>query len=219
MSLPPPVPLPFPSLDDGIFSNIGDEYILRLAPIVDVLTGNSFIQYDEVVEEETATRFFTREFRYSSDNITFSAWAPLTNGNLLAVPTTIGGTYYVDIRYTRAGTDATGVLIWDFFQFVALIHGVILMLLNKTNYDAIFGTNRYHDVLVAMNRFNIEIAHPAGVQFLVVNDVTMPYLKVNFKCLDQTYEYNGLIKSSVGNKLTKVFDKLHLNTNNGFESQ
>jgi len=99
---------------------IGDVFEIHTnTPIIGV---QSMSGYTDVVLNETGTRFFDREFRYSTNGITYSFWITLTDQNI--IDTFVGETDIFDIqyRYTRAGTDATGVLTFVSIQ----LNGVIV---------------------------------------------------------------------------------------------
>lgn len=92
-------------------TEIGDVLLITVnVPVVGLTSLTSFV--DSVIGE-TGTRYFTREFRYSIDGLNFSLWQTLTNANLLAIDISPAYAFRVQYRYTRAGTDPTGVLEFE----------------------------------------------------------------------------------------------------------
>ena len=84
---------------ENIASEIGDVILIRdSVPIVGLVTLASFT--DSVVNE-TGTKFFTKEFRYSTDGINFTTWIELTNPNIAAVNVTPTSTFVTEYRYIR----------------------------------------------------------------------------------------------------------------------
>lgn len=86
-------------------SEIGDIITIRAeVPIVGLVTLASFT--DSVVNE-SGTKFFTKEFRYSVDGINFSIWIPLTNPNIAAINVSPTSLFTIEYRYIRSGVDAS----------------------------------------------------------------------------------------------------------------
>lgn len=96
---------------DNISTEIGDTLVIEPnIPITGLLTLTGYI---DSVLNETLTRFFKREFRYSLDTINWTSWLDLTNGNLIAIPVNPTIDFMIEYRYTRDGTDATGTLVFE----------------------------------------------------------------------------------------------------------
>lgn len=72
--------------------------------------------FGDFVLGETATRTLTREFAWSTDGITYTAYAPLTNPNLNALVLDPDARLYFKVKYTRGGADATGLI--QIYRFV-----------------------------------------------------------------------------------------------------
>lgn len=87
---------------------IGDQLIVTPTPLLNYqqITG-----YQDEVFGETADAFFIRSFRVSLDGLLFGPWQPLTQQNLQAVVPSF--TLYLQFRYERGGTDATGALTFN----------------------------------------------------------------------------------------------------------
>ncbi len=87
---------------------IGDEFIVQSdTPLLGV---QSISGYTDVLLGETGTRYFDKQFKFSANGVTYSSWIDLTNANL--INTFVGEENIFDIqyKYTRAGTDTTGLL-------------------------------------------------------------------------------------------------------------
>ena len=66
--------------------------------------------YTDVTIGVTATRLFTKEYRYSVDGVIYSSYASMDSAlNGALIYPTIGKVYF-EFRYTRIGVDATGIL-------------------------------------------------------------------------------------------------------------
>ena len=90
------------------FSEVGDSTIVGMgSPLVGV---TSLYGYFDDTYGETEDRYFLREFSYSNDGITFSAWVELTSYNLQAVEVVNNRIFDLKIRYTRMGSDSSGLL-------------------------------------------------------------------------------------------------------------
>jgi len=96
---------------DNISTEIGDSLIIQPGiPITGLATLTGYV---DSILNETATRFFKREFRYSLDTINWTVWDDLTVGNLIAIPTDPTFDFMIEYRYTRDGSDDTGTLVFE----------------------------------------------------------------------------------------------------------
>ncbi len=103
-------------------TSIGDAFELHAGtPILGIQT---IVGYTDEVLNETAERFFDREFRISTNGITYGEWMELTDENLINVFVTEGDIFDVHYRYTRAGTDATGFLTFVSIQITGTLEGI-----------------------------------------------------------------------------------------------
>ena len=101
---------------------IGDSFVVRAnTPVIGIVSVQG---YTDDVLGETATRFFEREFRISTNGITFSGWMDLTNDNLIAVLVTNRDIFDIEYRYTRTGTDTTGLLTFNSISIDGVIQDV-----------------------------------------------------------------------------------------------
>lgn len=90
-------------------SEIGDQIIIEA--VQSASGAVTLSSYTDTTGFETAFRFWTKEYRYSTDNrVSFSAWKSLdTQLNGEEIFPTAGFIWY-EFKYTRSGTDTTGVL-------------------------------------------------------------------------------------------------------------
>lgn len=94
-----------------VVTNIGQVIQFQTGtPVVGLIALSSFV---DTIENQTATRFFKKQFRYSTNGVIYSDWIDLTNANLIAISVSSVDTFYIQYLYTRAGIDATGTLTWD----------------------------------------------------------------------------------------------------------
>jgi len=73
------------------------------------------------VDNSTLTRTFEAEFRLSTDGTSFGSWLAFTNPMLAGLVIDANNQLYIEIRVTRTGSDASGVLVWSFAGFTATI--------------------------------------------------------------------------------------------------
>lgn len=94
---------------NGYLTEIGDQILVipTNQPYVGVSGITSFT--DSVSNTDTQ-RFFTKEFRYSTDGFQFTEFEELNESNLQAVTLNSKDPFYIQYRYTRSGTDATSHL-------------------------------------------------------------------------------------------------------------
>jgi hypothetical protein len=84
------------TIDDGVFINNGDSFILAhpysLKNVVTLLEN-----YDTTIGVD-ADNYFNKEYRISTDNITFGTWLPMLNDfSNITIPTT---DFWIQFRYT-----------------------------------------------------------------------------------------------------------------------
>lgn len=92
-------------------TEIGDSFLIEAnIPIVGVIAIST---YTDDLTGVTGTRFFVKEFRFSIDGINYSSWIELTDPNLSSIIIASNDTFFIDYRYTRSGTDATGDLYFN----------------------------------------------------------------------------------------------------------
>lgn len=66
--------------------------------------------FTDVIVGETASRFFEKEFRYTTDMIHWSDWIELNTANLQSIAIKPQYDFQFEYKYTRKGTDSTGQL-------------------------------------------------------------------------------------------------------------
>ena len=93
---------------DNILNNIGDILLVTLAPkIMGKVRITNFL---DSIEGETEQRSLSREFRISQDGVFWTDWKSLNNENLSSDEFVTDNSLYIEVRYTRTGTDTTGVI-------------------------------------------------------------------------------------------------------------
>lgn len=98
----------------SVLSNIGDTLFFNINPLI-----NGFIAFksfnDTLQGIINNTRDVKREFRISEDNIFWSEWKELSNNNLEGEYYT-DNSMYIQIKYTRIGTDDTGEITFTYLE-------------------------------------------------------------------------------------------------------
>ncbi len=92
-------------------TGVGDSFIVK--PGVPLVGVDLVFDFVDDVEGVTSERFFVKEFRYSNDGITYTDWEIITPGNLQKINIFNKQIFDIEYRYTRAGSDNTGVLIFN----------------------------------------------------------------------------------------------------------
>lgn len=93
---------------DNILNNIGDILLVTLTPkIMGKVRITNFV---DSIEGETEQKTLSREFRISQDGVFWTDWKPLNNENLSSDEFVTDNSLYIEVRYTRTGTDTTGVI-------------------------------------------------------------------------------------------------------------
>ncbi len=186
-------------IEQGIFINIGDEYVLQLDPITDVLTFDSF---DEHVAGILVDRIFTREFRFSKNGAPFTAYAPLTNVNLQAIVAIKTDTWDFEIRYTRAGVETAGTLNWvKFILDSVTVSGCLIMKINKANWDALYGTSKFDEIDATITKFNVFSIEEFGQVLLLADDAAVADLQIAYITDGDYVDLIDLLSTEWGNRL------------------
>lgn len=103
---------------NNTLSSVGDSILIKVrVPLLGLTSITGFI--DSVVGV-TGSRFFTKEFRYALDGINYSNWIALTVSNLNNVSPINNNPFMIEYRYTRDGSDPTGLLEFDFIELQGL---------------------------------------------------------------------------------------------------
>ena len=96
---------------NNILTEIGDTIIIQAnIPITGLATITGYI---DSVLNETAGRFFKKEFRYSLDTINWTTWEDLSILNLTNIPINPTYDFMIEYRYTRDGFDNSGALVFE----------------------------------------------------------------------------------------------------------
>ena len=96
---------------NNILTEVGDSIIIQAnIPITGL---NAITGYIDSVLNETASRYFKKEFRYSLDTINWTVWQDLNIPNLIAIPVDPTYDFMIEYRYTRDGSDTSGTLVFE----------------------------------------------------------------------------------------------------------
>lgn len=100
---------------DNILNNIGDVLNISLEP---KMSGRVRITgFVDDVEGVTEERTCKREFRILTDGLFWSDWTELTTDNLSAQDYVVDNSLFINLRYTRTGTDVTGTIVFRSIDF------------------------------------------------------------------------------------------------------
>ena len=100
---------------NNILSNIGDSLIVKISPKIKGRIQITSIT--ETISGETQYRTLDKKFRISTDNIFWSEWDDLTIQNIGAKLYVTENSLFIEIRYTRTGTDTTGEIVFERVEF------------------------------------------------------------------------------------------------------
>ena len=100
-------------VSNGILSNVGDYVLITFNSSFDQI--KTINDYTDTITAETTNKFFNKEFRYSYDNKEFSTWFELNDFYLSQV--IIQPSIYLEVKYTREGTDTSGTMVVSEFDF------------------------------------------------------------------------------------------------------
>lgn len=102
-------------MKDSILQAIGDVLIIDVVPKINGRI--QFTEYSDVWEGITDERTVNKEFRVSADGVFWSNWLALTNENLANGQFVANGQFTIQLRFTRTGTDETGVIEFKTIDF------------------------------------------------------------------------------------------------------
>lgn len=100
---------------DNVLNNIGD--VLAIHPEPKMSGRIRITGFTDTVTGETATRTLLREFRISQDGMFWGEWAELNATNLSAQEYITDNSLFIELRYTRTGTDTTGTITFTDIDF------------------------------------------------------------------------------------------------------
>lgn len=103
-------------MKDNILNAIGDVLLIDVTPQI---TGKVHLtDFSDVVEGVTATRTVQKEFRNSPDGVFWNDWQELTAANLSSDEYIVDSSLTIQLRYTRTGSDSTGVIEFKSIDFM-----------------------------------------------------------------------------------------------------
>ena len=103
-------------MKDNILNAIGDVLLIDVKPQI---TGRVHLtDFSDVVEGVTATRTVEKEFRVSPDGVFWNDWQELNAANLSSSEYIVDSSLTIQLRYTRTGSDSTGVLEFKNIDFM-----------------------------------------------------------------------------------------------------
>jgi len=115
------------AITNNILDSIGD--VLTIKTQLSVRGEINLTGFVDVAIGETVDRFFSKNFRYSKDNLTWSQWMPLSNENVQKIQGHIFGLLFIECKYSRSGSNTTGILE---FVSLELLGNIELQICNNT---------------------------------------------------------------------------------------
>lgn len=199
----------------GKFDYIGDTYTLVLQPLKNVTSIQSYI--DVTSNIIPLQRYFIKEFRYKINNGSFGAWTILDNVNLQAIAIVPEAVLVMEVRYTRTGAEAQGSIRWKEFRLNNVqVQPNIVIRINKTNYDTVYGTSKYTDIANAISKLSDWTTKELGFPLYLQNDGTLLEQKImisNTIGTSTDNDLNVLLKTEFGKRITKLFFDLDIDVN------
>lgn len=103
-------------MKDNILNAIGDVLLIDVTPQI---TGKVLLtDFSDVVDGVTDTRTVQKEFRISPDGVFWNDWQKLTAANLSSEEYVVDSSLTIQLRYTRTGSDSTGVIEFKSIDFM-----------------------------------------------------------------------------------------------------
>lgn len=103
-------------MKDNILNAIGDVMLIDVTPQI---TGKVLLtDFSDVVDGVTNTRTVQKEFRISLDGVFWNDWQELTAANLSSEEYVVDSSLTIQLRYTRTGSDSTGVIEFKSIDFM-----------------------------------------------------------------------------------------------------
>lgn len=103
-------------MKDNILNAIGDVLLIDVTPQI---TGRVHLtDFSDVVDGVTDTRTVHKEFRISPDGVFWNDWQELTAANLSSDEYIVDSSLIIQLRYTRTGSDSTGVIEFKSIDFM-----------------------------------------------------------------------------------------------------
>lgn len=191
-------------LEQGVFENIGDEFVLELLPINSVL---SFDSFTDIINGQLVNRFFTKEFSYSKNGGLFTPFVPLTNVALQGIVAISADQFIFRFKYTRAGALAIGTLNWVCFELDGVtVEPCVIMKINKVEYNALYGSDdKFDEIQSAIVKFNAFAIPKFNKALFLVIDPTIPDITINFEFDETCADLNDLVKTEWGKEMIDTF--------------
>lgn len=103
-------------MNDNILYEIGDVLLIDVVPKI---TGRVHLtDFSDTLEGITTERTVQKEFRVSPDGVFWNNWQPLTAENLASAEYVVDSALTIQLRYTRTGSDSTGVIEFKSIDFM-----------------------------------------------------------------------------------------------------
>ena len=103
-------------MKDNILNAIGDVLLIDVTPQI---TGRvHLMDFSDVVDGVTDSRTVHKEFRISPDGVFWNDWQELTSENLSSEEYVVDSSLTIQLRYTRTGSDSTGVIEFKSIDFM-----------------------------------------------------------------------------------------------------
>ena len=127
-------------MKDNILNAIGDVLLIDVTPQI---TGRVHLtDFSDVVEGVTITRTVHKEFRISPDGVFWNDWKDLTPVNLASKDYIVDSSLTIQLRYTRTGSDDTGVIEFKSINFMGSREAIqfVAPTINSSIFANIIGT-------------------------------------------------------------------------------
>lgn len=206
-------------IEQAEFVSSGDVFILKLNSITNVLSIQSYS--DVVWGEQPGTSELVREFRYSTNGgNTYTAWTTLTDLALQAITLTLTDKILMEFRYTRNDTGYNpSVIRWrEFLLDDIQVEEHVVLRVNKTVYDSVYGEQKYLDILAALDSLNTWSLAAQNVFTYIKDDNTVSgqHILIDnvLSSTSRDIDFNLLLRTEYGKRLIKMFNDLDINPNN-----
>ena len=111
-----------------IIDNIADELgdVMLISEVFDTPGTYTFTSFLDSTVGETSSTFFTKEYRYSSNNVDFTSWSSVGSFNINNFQVLGDNKLYIQFRYTVSGT-INAPITFNSLEF----SGKVLFVFNK----------------------------------------------------------------------------------------
>lgn len=135
---------------NNTLSEVGD--VLNIRTQLAIRGKINLTGFTDNVQGETPTRFFTKTFKYSFDNINWSNVIPLSVSAIQSISGSVPGLLFMEFQYERVGNDTDGILEFNSIEIVGNID--IQICIQTATLDSIFediACNNYMTQEIANN--------------------------------------------------------------------